>query len=203
MNAVTISPMVDPNDPSRRRATPPARVCLGVITAPHGVRGEVRIKCFTERPEAIATYAPLEDESGARRLDLDITGLIKGGVRARIAGCTDRDQAEELRGVMIYIARDALPEPEPDEYYHADLEGLVVERADGTAVGKIIAIHDFGGSCDILEIARPDGQPLLVPFTNEAVPTVDIDAGRIVIDDEIVRADLAADAQPPDGEGGS
>ena len=202
MDAVTISPMVDQNGPSGRRATPPGRVCLGVITAPHGVGGEVRIKCFTERPEAIAAYAPLEDESGERRLELEVTGLVKGGVRARIAGCADRDQAEALRGVMIYVAREALPEPAPDEYYHADLEGLLVELADGSPVGTITAIYNFGGSSDILEIARPDDphQPLLIPFTSETVPTVNIDGGRIIIDEEAIPTEGSADAASPDDE---
>ena len=182
MDAITIAPMVEKNDPRGRQGTPPGRVCLGVITAPHGVRGEVRIKCFTERPEGIAAYAPLEDESGTRQFELEISGLIKGGVRARIAGCTDRDRAEELRGVMLYVARDVLPEPEPDEFYHADLEGLLAVNADGTSVGTIAAIYNFGGSSDILEIKRPDRQPLLVPFTKDAVPVVDIESGRVVID---------------------
>ena len=182
VDAITIAPMAEKNDPRGRQGTPLGRVCLGVITAPHGVRGEVRIKCFTERPEAIAAYAPLEDESGTRQFELEISGLVKGGVRARIAGCTDRDRAEELRGVMLYVARDVLPEPEPDEFYHADLEGLLAVNADGTSVGTIAAIYNFGGSNDILEIKRPDRQPLLVPFTNEAVPVVDIESGRVVID---------------------
>jgi 16S rRNA processing protein RimM len=163
------------------------RVCMGVVGAPHGVRGAVRVKSFTGEPAAIARYGALEDESGERSFALRIVGSAKGDgmVIATISGVTDRDGAEALRGLRLYAPRAALPAPAEDEFYHADLVGLAAELEGGAKLGTVLAVHDFGAG-DMLEIAREEGQPVLVPFTRAAVPIVDISGRRIVID-------------PPDG----
>jgi len=164
-----------------------ARVCLGVVGAPHGVSGAVRIKSFTDEPEAVASYGTLEDESGAQRFTLRVIGSAKGEgmVIATLSGVADRDRAEALRGLRLYAPRAPLPPVADDEFYHADLVGLVAVLGDGTKLGTVIAAHDFGAG-DVLEIARDAGQPVLVPFTRAAVPVVDLTARRVVID-------------PPDG----
>jgi 16S rRNA processing protein RimM len=162
-------------------ASASARVCLGIVGAPHGVRGAVRIKSFTAEPEAIARYGALEDESGQRHFTLRVTGNAKNVLIAELSGIADRDAAEALRGLRLYAARAALPPTEEDEFYHADLEGLDAVRTDGDRVGRVIAVHDFGAG-DMLEIARDKGQPILVPFTHAAVPVVDIAGCRVVID---------------------
>lgn len=156
---------------------------MGVVGAPHGVRGAVRIKSFTDEPEAVARYGALEDERGERHFALRIIGAAKGDgmVIATLSGVADRDQAEALRGLRLYAPRAALPPPAEDEFYHADLVGLAAELADGARLGTIIAVHDFGAG-DMIEIARPQGQPVLVPFTRAAVPVVDIAGGRVVVD---------------------
>lgn len=155
---------------------------MGVVGAPHGVRGAVRIKSFTEPPEAIARYGALQDESGARRFTLRVVGAAKGEgmVIATLSGVADRDQAETLRGLRLYAPRTALPATAEDEFYHADLVGLAAVLVDGTELGRIVAVHDFGAG-DVLEIARGDAPPVLVPFTRAAVPVVDIAGGRLVI----------------------
>jgi len=164
-----------------------ARVCLGVVGAPHGVRGAVRIKAFTDEPDAVARYGALEDESGERKFTLRLIGSAKGDgmVVATLSGVADRDRAEALRGLRLYLPRAALPATAEDEFYHADLVGLAAELEDGARLGKIIAVHDFGAG-DVIEIAREAGAPVLVPFTRAAVPIVDLAGGRVVID-------------PPDG----
>jgi 16S rRNA processing protein RimM len=156
---------------------------MGAVGAPHGVRGAVRIKTFTDMPEAVAKYGALEDESGERRFTLRVTGTAKGDgmVIAQLSGVADRDAAEALRGLRLYVPRAALPAPAEDEFYHADLIGLSAELEDGAALGTIIAVHDFGAG-DVIEIARDVGQPVLVPFTRAAVPVVDIAGGRVVVD---------------------
>ena len=163
------------------------RVCLGVIGAPHGVHGAVRIKSFTDESAAIAGYGALEDETGGRRFKLQVTGAAKGDgmIIAKLSGVDDRDRAEALRGLRLYLPRAALPPPGEDEFYYADLVGLAVETPDGSPAGKIVAVHDFGAG-DVLEIAPDKGQPVLVPFSRAAVPVVDVAGGKVVID-------------PPDG----
>jgi 16S rRNA processing protein RimM len=157
------------------------RVLLGVIGAPHGVRGLVRVKSFTAEPEAIAAYGPLEDERGERRFALEPVGAAKGVVIARLPGIVDRDAAERLKGVRLYVRREALPEPGEEEYYHADLLGLAAVLRDGTPLGRVKAVNDFGAG-DHLEIESEDGASVMVPFTRAAVPVVDLAAGRVVID---------------------
>ena len=160
---------------------------MGVVGAPHGVRGAVRVKSFTDGPEAIASYGALEDESGARRFTLHIVGSAKGDgmLIAKLSGVADRDRAEALRGLRLYAPRAALPATAEDEFYHADLVGLAAQLGDGSALGSVVAVHDFGAG-DVLEIAPAVGQPVLIPFTRAVVPVVDVAGGRVVID-------------PPDG----
>ncbi len=157
------------------------RVLMGVITGAHGVRGLVRVKSFAAEPAAIAAYGPLEDEHGERRFVLDLRGAVKGVLIARLDGVTDRNAAERLKGTRLYLSRAALPEPEAEEYYHADLLGLAVELKDGAPFGRVRAVHDFGAG-DSLEVERPNGRVVMVPFTRAAVPVVDIAGGRLVVD---------------------
>jgi 16S rRNA processing protein RimM len=170
---------------------------MGVVGAPHGVRGAVRVKSFTDEPEAITRYGALEDESGTKRFSLRVIGSAKGDgmLIAALAGVADRDQAEALRGLRLYAPRAALPPPGEDEFYHADLIGLAAALEDGTTVGRVIAVHDFGAG-DMLEIAREKGPPVLVPFTRAAVPVVDLAARRVVVDPPAGLLDAPREAAP-------
>ncbi len=159
---------------------------MGEVVGVHGVKGLVRVRPFTEVPEAFTAYGALQDESG-RRLNLEAVGRAKGVVLARVEGVADRTQAEALKGTRLYVARAALPAIEEAEtYYLADLIGLLAENAEGRALGRVTAVHDFGAG-DLLEIepepeaGRKRGESLLVPFTREAVPEVDLEAGRVVV----------------------
>jgi len=157
------------------------RVCVGAVGAAHGVRGAVRIKSFTAQPEDIARYGPLEDETGERHFTLRLIGAAKGVLIAQLSGVGDRNHAEAMRGLRFYLPRAALPPPEEEEYYHADLIGLDAVLTDGTPVGQVRAVHDFGAG-DTLEIARPEGPSVVVPFTKAIVPEVDLAAGRLMLD---------------------
>jgi len=157
------------------------RVCVGIVTGPQGVHGAVRIKSFTGVPEDIACYGPLEDGAGRRQFELRVTGKARGVLIANFRGVRDRDQAEALRGLRLYLLRSALPQTEPDEYYHVDLIGLEAVLGDGTRVGRVRAIYDFGAG-DTLEVARDRAPPVLVPFTRAVVPIVSPMEGRVVLD---------------------
>jgi 16S rRNA processing protein RimM len=156
------------------------RICVGIVTGAQGVKGAVRIKSFTEVPEDIACYGPVEDEAGARSFELRLVGAAKGVVIAHVSGVENRDQAETMRGLHLFLPRSALPQTEPDEYYHADLIGLEAVLDDGTPVGRIRAIHDFGAG-DTLELVRPAAPSIMVPFTRAVVPVVEPATGRLVL----------------------
>ena len=161
------------------------RICVGVITGAQGVRGAVRIKSFTAVPEDVASYGPLEDEGGARRFALRLVGRAKGVVIGTIPEIGDRDAAEAMKGTRLYVERSALPAPEEGEYYHADLLGLEAVLRDGTVLGTVRAVHEYGAG-DSLEVAREGGRSVIVPFNRIVVPVVDLAGRRLVID-------------PPDG----
>ncbi len=158
------------------------RVCVGAIAGAFGVRGEVRLKSFCALPGDIAAYGPLWSEDGARRFEVMVTGQVKNGLSARLSGVATKEQADALRGVRLYAPRDALPNLPDDEYYHADLIGLEVTDTGGTVLGRVKAVLNHGAS-DLLEVQGPGlTTTVLVPFTLEIVPTVDLAAGRIVAD---------------------
>ena len=160
----------------------PRLVCLGQIGAAHGVRGEVRLRSFTADPAAIATYGPLETEDG-RVFAIESLRPAKDHFVVRLSGIADRDAAEQLANTKLYVPRERLPEPEePDEFYHADLVGLAVLNRAGQRLGTVVAVHNFGAG-NLIEV-RPDGggKTELVPFDAATVPTVDLAAGKIVID---------------------
>ncbi len=182
------------------------QVCVGQVVGAHGVKGLVRVRPFTEEPEAFAAYGALQDDRG-RRLSLEAVGRAKGAVLARVEGVTDRDQAEALKGTRLYIERAALPAIEEAEtYYHADLVGLAAETAEGRPLGRVTAVLDFGAG-DLLEIApepragEKRGESLLVPFTREAVPEIDLDAGRVVIRPPVLAGEAEPAEEAEEGEG--
>ncbi|HVV63462.1 MAG TPA: ribosome maturation factor RimM [Pseudolabrys sp.] len=166
------------------------RICVARIGAAHGVRGEVKLWSFTEDPAAVATYGPLETKDGKRTLEIESLRAAKDHFVARLAGVNDRDTAEALCNVELYIPRDRLPEiEETDTFYHADLVGLSAITRSGAALGTVTAVHNFGAG-DVIEIAPTDGgEPLLLPFTTATVPTVDLKARRIVVDMPAVSSD--------------
>jgi 16S rRNA processing protein RimM len=157
------------------------RVCVGQILGAHGVRGLVKLASFTNEPEAVTAYGPLTDAAGERRFEIELLAAQKGHWLARVAGIGDRDAAQALNGTRLYVDRERLPPAEDEEFYHADLIGLRVEQPDGTILGKVAALHNFGAG-DMLEIETESGQRPLVPFSKAAVPVVDLTEGRIVVD---------------------
>ncbi|MGJ4880210.1 MULTISPECIES: ribosome maturation factor RimM [unclassified Bradyrhizobium] len=169
-------------------------ICVARIGAAHGVRGEVRLWTFTEDPLAVLHYGPLTTKDGSRSFEVAKAREAKDHLVAAIKGVTDRNAAERLNGLELYVPRDRLPETADDEYYHADLIGLAAETADGAQLGRVLTIHNFGAG-DIIEIAPPSGSTLLLPFTNAVVPTVDLAGGRVIIElpAEIEGEDEAAD----------
>lgn len=157
-----------------------ALVCVARIGAAHGVRGAVKLWTFTEDPFAVRDYGPLLSKDGRRQFEVATAREAKDHLVATFKGVTTRDEAERLNGIELYVPRDKLPATDEDEYYHTDLIGLAAVTTDGDALGRVLAIHNFGAG-DIIEIAPPKGTTMLLPFSNAVVPEVDLEGGRVVI----------------------
>ena len=186
-----------PRPPS---ATDGERVVLATFGAPHGVRGEIRLKAHTGDPAAVADYGPLEAPDGRTFVLTSIraaAGRSPDMLVVRVEGITTRNAAEALNGVELSVPRERLPQPEEDDFYHADLIGLSAETIAGEPVGSVAAILNHGAG-DLLDIARPGAPSVLVPFTHAAVPTVDIAGGRIVIDPPAGLFDDSGDGEAVD-----
>lgn len=161
----------------------PDRVCVGAIAGSFGVSGEVRLKSFCTEPEDVAAYGPLWTEDGSRSFTVKLTrASVSGGLGARLSGIATKEQADALKGTSLYADRDRLPSLPDDEYYHADLIGLTVQDTGGAVIGTVQAVHNHGAG-DLLEVMGPGLKAaLLLPFTMAIVPTVDVKAGKIVVD---------------------
>lgn len=176
------------------------RVCLGVVTGAHGLHGLLRVRPYTDVPEDIAAYGPVQSEDGKREFTLDVRNRTgKGQILVHIDGVDDRTAAEAMKGEQFFVARGQLPDAGDDEFYHADLIGMDAVSGDGEKLGAVRAVHNFGGG-DMLEISGPDGQLATVPFTRAAVPEIDLDARRVVVDGNSVLRPGESDSK--DGEAG-
>lgn len=162
------------------------RIIVGAIGGSFGVHGEVRLKSFCADAAAIADYTPLYTEDGRGFAQVVLTGQLKGGFSARIDGVVTKEDADALRNVTLYADRATMPPLPDDEFYFTDLTGLSVLDAGGVSLGTVKHVMDHGAGA-LLEISVPgQAETVLLPFTTEAVPTVDLAKGRIVAD-------------PPDG----
>jgi 16S rRNA processing protein RimM len=158
------------------------RICIAQIGGAHGIRGEVKLKSFTADPMAVKDYGLLEREDGGASLEIETVRPAKTHLVARFRGVSDRDAAERLTNLKLFVPRERLPPPASDEFYHADLIGLAAVTAEGTEVGTVVAVHNFGAG-DILELRPPaGGTTIMLPFTDAFVPRIDIAGGRIVVE---------------------
>ena len=172
------SPPPDP-PPSRGGAEEP-RIVLAAVGGAHGVKGEVRLKLFSDNAKSLAAHGTLYVGDSSRRL-LTIRDSGKTAV-ARFEGIDDRSAAEALRGLLVEVDRSALPPLEEGEYYHADLIGLPCVGRDGKALGTVLAVENYGAG-DLLEIELEDGKRSLMPFRPGVA---DLEGGHIVVDPEFL-----------------
>jgi 16S rRNA processing protein RimM len=157
------------------------RICVAQIGSAHGLRGEVKLKSFTADPMALTGYGPLTTEDGSATFEIEAVRAAKDHLIARFRGVGDRDTAERLANVRLFVGRERLPPLAADEFYHADLIGLTAVTADGSEIGTVVAVHDFGAG-DIVEVLPAGGgTSIMLPFTAAFVPSVDIANGRIVV----------------------
>jgi 16S rRNA processing protein RimM len=160
-------------------------VVVAQFGAAHGIKGEVRLKSFTQDPLSVADYGPLTASDG-RTFEIEAARAAAGSsspemLVVRLKGVADRNAAEKLNGLELSVPQDRLPPAEEGEYYHADLIGLSAVTPSGTILGTVVGVPNYGAG-DLLEIAPPAGNTILIPFSDAAVPEVDIAGGRVVVD---------------------
>lgn len=178
-------------------------ILLGHVSGAHGIRGEVLVKSYTELAEDIGAYGPLTDEKSGRVLELKVLRVTPKGVVARIAGVVDRNAAEALKGVRLVVDRDRLPVAGDDEFYHADLIGLLAVDAAGAEIGRVVAVANYGAG-DLLEIALKGSRKTeLVPFSPAFVPAVNVADGKIIVAMPVATvADQGEEPPPGSSESG-
>ena len=156
-------------------------ICVGTFLGPHGLDGIVKIRSYTGHPEDIASYGPVSDESGGRQFDVCILRSTTKGLVAELSGIEDRSAAEAIKGLKLYVTRSALPELVEGEFYFSDLIGLDAVTMDGLLVGKVKAMDNYGAG-DLMEVELQNGEALILPFSHDVVPVVDIPGARVVVD---------------------
>lgn len=189
--------MTNKTAPDRSKSNQTRMVVLGIGGAPHGIRGELRIKTFTEDPLSIADYGVLSGSDGCT-YTIKTVRPAKNVVVARIAGIDSREKAEALNSVEFSVPREALQQGalSDGEFFHADLIGLTAMDRQGGRYGRVAAVHDFGGG-DMLELSISNRKTVLIPFTQAAVPEIDVEGGTITV--EPVAAGLVDDEKDGDG----
>jgi 16S rRNA processing protein RimM len=155
-------------------------ILVGRVAGAFGVKGEVRLSAYTARPEALLAYRELLQKDGSPGLTLLSGRVQKDDLVARAKEIATKEEADALRGLLLHVPREALPEPEEDEFYLTDLIGLSAVTPAGEALGKVKAVHDFGAG-DILEIDPGRGATWYLPFTRECAPEVDIAGGKVTV----------------------
>lgn len=175
-------------------------VCVGKVLSAHGIKGEVKIKHFTESPESFAQYVVLYSADGKKSYSVKIRSMGSKGIIARVDGVSTRDEAEKLKGTELFIYKDMLPELGDDEFYYEDLISLKVIDENGEDVGVVSAIYNHGAN-DIIEIMlKKSGQAMLLPFTKVTVPEVDVAKGFVVVSfPDVEELDIESDEEE-DGE---
>lgn len=158
-------------------------ILLGQIGAAHGIKGAVRIAAHTQDPLSIGDYGPLATDRPGLTITIDKMRVHKNVVVAHIKGIGDRNAAETLNGVQLYVDRDRLPEPDDeDDFYHTDLIGLEARLASGQIIGQVSALPNFGAG-DLIEVRDPNsGDTFLYPFTKAVVPTIRVADGYLIIE---------------------
>lgn len=177
------------------------RICLGAIVGVHGIRGEVKVKSFTEYAEDIDQYGDVEDEAGTRKFKIKVTGHSKELLRVKIKGVDDRNTAFALKGTGLYVSKDVLPVLEEEEFYHTDLIGLEAKNENSEFIGEVVGVYNFGAG-DMLEIKTSEtGKSEMLPFTKEYVPAVNIKDGYIIVSSLLAFAEDDDESSEDDDEG--
>lgn len=162
----------------------PSLFCAAVVAAAHGVRGHVKVKCFLENPTEFNKFSPYCDKKGEEAYRVKKVLSQKGDMLiVSLEGVSDRNYAEQMRGVELFMPRSKLPALSEDTFYHRDLIGLKVHSSKGVLLGDVHALYNFGAG-DILEIKTFEGKLEMLPFTKDCVPEIHPEEGTLVLSPE-------------------
>lgn len=156
------------------------QICIAEVMTAHGIRGLVKLRCYLEDPADLKDYNPLSDEKG-KTYELILKNPIQRDWVAEIKGITDRNDAEKLRGLKLYVDRDKMPETDDDEFYYEDLIGCKAISAQGLVLGEVVSVENFGAG-DLLEIKPVTGQTYYLPITEPYVQDIQIENQTIIIE---------------------
>ncbi len=159
------------------------KILMGMISGPHGVRGLVKVRSYTENPSDIFAYDRLYDETLTREFYLTLKGAGKDCFLAALKDCENRNQAEELRGTKLYVKKDSLPKLDEETFWYEDLVNMEVKDSAGKSYGNVVAVYNFGAG-DILDVKTPDAKSVMLPFTKEQVPEVNTVEKYLVISND-------------------
>ena len=165
-------------------------VLLAAVIGAHGLKGEVKVKTFTTAPEVLRAYGPLHAKDGRRFTIAALRPSADSEAVVTFAEVKDRTASEALKGLELFVAREKLPEAGAGEFYHTDLVGLEAIDKDGRRIGKVLAIQNYGAG-DVVVITADSGDEILLAFTKDNVPEIDIKNGRltVAVPDEIDAGD--------------
>jgi len=155
---------------------------MGRLLAPRGVKGWLKVKTFTEAPDALAEFPTwwLKDKHGWSQREVEDTELVHLGFSAKLADVEDRDAAELMRGIDVAISRAELPQYD-DAIYWIDLIGLEVRNEANELLGHIDSLLETGAN-DVMVVKREDGKEMLIPYVGHIVKDVDLGAKKVVVD---------------------
>ena len=156
-------------------------ICIGVVAGVHGLKGAVKIKSFMENQEDILSFGPVFDSTFRDSYKITLVCKNKKGIVAHLSGIEDRNAAESIKGLELYIPREVLPELNEDEFYYHDLVGLDVDDLEDNRIGKVITVDNFGAG-DIIEVSLVGGGTKMFTMSLKGTPIIDFDKGRIVVD---------------------
>ncbi len=158
----------------------PELVKIAEVTGAHGIKGAFTLRSLTENPMTVFELNPMLDDAGIELFAIECIGNKRGTLIARSTSVADRNAADALRGTALYVSKARLPPAEEDEFFADDLIGLSAVDLCGIHWGTIKAVLDFGGG-DIIEVEKEAGDSVLLPFSRDVVPELDLDAGRATV----------------------
>jgi len=183
-----------------------AWLLVGQVVAAHGLRGWLRVKCWSDFPERFTQPGPRwlqRDSDPEPLLHSLVEGRFfpnKGLYLVRLEGIPDRTAAEAWVGAKVLVPASQRPSLGPEEYHYRDLIGLAVYH-QGRLLGHVSAI--WAGGQDVLEVSTPDKRQVLIPFVKALVPVVDLEKGQLQVQPPpgLVESFLGQEASPPASPG--